>query len=272
MEPSPFVGPSVEAEEPAPINNAPCNDAKVSEVIKSVLPSASLDASDWQVGSSGCQALTVFTGIPGSSDRLLVELSNFETLSRAVREYQKYRKMLGDLTDPDAGLPPDGVGDQALRLPFHFLWRRNKMFIRVFAKAPCTGQSQDIDIPDLILQVSKAIDSHLSAHAVEPGHEARPSPALKHPEQENIVVTGKQMVEVPLNNVRDISDICIAEIRDHTVVKQGSIGATEDGNVGIIRLSTLDLGETDVTICVAHHLNLSISTLKVSVKVVKSAD
>lgn len=233
---------------------------------------AALDASDWQVGSRGCQALTAYKGIPDSSDRLFVELNNSETLHDALRQYQKYRDMLRDLTDPDAGLPPDGVGDLALRLPFHFLWRRNNMFIRVFANAPSTGQSQDIDIPDLILRASKAIDSYLSAHAVDPGREARPSPVLKYPEHRNIVVEGMQMVEVPLNNVEDISDICIAEIGDHTVVKQASIGATEDGRKGVIRLSTLDPGETDVAICVAHHLNLSTSTLKVSIKVVESAD
>ncbi|KAB8265968.1 hypothetical protein BDV32DRAFT_143706 [Aspergillus pseudonomiae] len=249
---------------PTRINNAPCDPSSILRVVQSIWPTANIDSADWLVASHGCQVLTAFSYIRNTNNRLFVEINNLETRSDANSQYQTLRANLQTLTEPGLHLPVTDIGDEAFRTPNNLIWRRNLMCIRIFAALPASDPQRPTEIPRLILETAKAVDGHLVASAVSPGQEARPSPTLRISTQRTLEI-GRGRFDVLLDNVSDISDVSIAEIEDHTIVKQASIGSTLVGQHGIIRFVALKLGKTDVKICVAHHRSLAISTVNIEV-------
>ena len=257
---------TIQGSEPTPVNDAPCNSSAILTIVKEVMSAAVIDSTDQTVGSCGCQTLVAFAGMPNTTNRLFVEITNLDSLSEALAYYERHRDVLAQLGDPETRLPANKIGQQAFRTPVSLFWRRNLMCIRVFVAASTVFHIPLNEVATLILNVSKTLDAYLGAYAVKPGHESRPAPILKHG-QDKLVVDASSKVEVHLHDAENISDICIAEIEDENIIQQASIGPREDGKLGFIEFIALQPGETKVVICVAHKINLSISTVNITIKV-----
>jgi hypothetical protein len=109
--------------------------------------------------------------------------------------------------------------------------------------------------------VSQLLDKHITTHAVQPGLEARPKPALRG--DSSITVANGANFSLHLDNIADANVVKIAEVADSNVVLSAGPGDVS----GRYSFYAVGEGKTLVKLCVAHGNNLSVSATEVWVTV-----
>ncbi|KAF2094693.1 hypothetical protein NA57DRAFT_79865 [Rhizodiscina lignyota] len=253
----PVSGVFANAELPNLVNNAPCDAATLSALIKHTLGSAEISDTDVTVGSAGCQVLLNVSAADTFHGLLHIDVSSFESPVDAMSTFAGRKAFLEKIICIEDRHVVQSLGNEAIRAPLIILWRRNCVVSRVFV-SPDPGTNLE-GIEAMLATISHSIDDHLKGNAVTPGLERRPSPALR--ESHKVVATVSSMITLHLDELAEAHEVLVPEVDDRSILLPSGLGK-EDGTFDFYAVAK---GRTKARLCAAHAKSLAVHVTEVDV-------
>ncbi|KAK6510224.1 hypothetical protein TWF481_004940 [Arthrobotrys musiformis] len=239
------------------VNNAPCDPQSLLQLVKGLLPNASIDMDDYVVSSKGCQAVVVFSGAFSNGHRLTLEVTDANSKPVAERHFQHQREQILNGVPKDFILDSSHLGENSVRLISSIAWLRNSTRIKIMVSAKCLEKNPQTT--DTLLGLSKIIDNHFNTNAVSPPEQHRPASNL----------TGSKAVKVSVGDKFSINigglknNLASVELSSKGIIQ--SLGPLNEAHE--FEFYAVAAGKLTIKLCVAHRKTLALQILEVDVTV-----
>ncbi|PGH23137.1 hypothetical protein AJ80_02768 [Polytolypa hystricis UAMH7299] len=181
-----------------------------------------------QIHSSALQTVRLsqpYLESPNTRSPFHTEITNYEDPRGAANTFRQHSSSLVHVNLAHDFVGPSHLGDECIRIPYHILFRRNPLAVRVFTGAGM--ETNPKTLPQLMLDISNLLDDHINNHPLHHAGTKNIAPLPKRFETTSRWKLGNR-VSIHIDQLDNSHGVRIPEVQDRDVLVPTHLGREDD--------------------------------------------